>query len=201
MARILIQGTGVGAKRFIKNGVPGEIIGYIEAYKKQDSFEDKEVYQYTNLPKEYDAIVVANKYTHEIYLSAKEQQIDINKMIFMFPCAYAQPTDNLEWVKQIIGEKNYQIYLGVYGLYDKSFFMKDMQQYQILNKRESFKIDEKTLWPVINEKFEDAGIIRNYFGRIRGQQNWFLIIDQKYITIQVQDQMVLLLIYWLWEYQ
>ena len=27
----------------------------------------------------------------------------------------------------------------------------------------TFKINEKTLWPVINEKFEDAGIIQNYF--------------------------------------
>lgn len=163
MTRILIWGTGIAARKFIRNGVPGEIIGYIETYKKQDSFCAKKVYQYTDLPKEYDAIVVANKYTSEIYLSAKKQQIDIDKMIFMFPCTYVQPIEKLEWVKQIIGEKNYEIYLGAYGLYNKSFFVRDMQQYQILNKRESFEVNKQALWPVISDKFDDAGIIRNYF--------------------------------------
>lgn len=163
MAKILIWGIGVGARKLVKNEIPCDVLGYIETYKRQDYFCGKKVYQYKEIPKEYDAIVVANKYANEIYISAQNQHIDVDKMIFMSPCAYINPEKNLKWIKEIIGEKNYEIYLGVYGLYDKSFFMKDMEQYQILNKRESFKINEKTLWPVINEKFEDAGIIQNYF--------------------------------------
>lgn len=150
-------------KEINKDGVPSGIIGYIETYKNQDSFCSKKIYKYTDIPGEYDAIVVASKYANEIYLSAKNQHIDVDKMIFMSPCAYINPEKKLEWIKEIIGEKNYEIYLGAHGLYEKSFFMKDMQQYQSLNKRESFKVDEQVLWPVINEKYEDAGIIQNYF--------------------------------------
>lgn len=163
MEKVLIWGTGVGARKLIKNKVPCEILGYIETYKKQDLFNGKKVYQYMDIPKEYDAIIVANKYANEIYLSAKNHHIDVNKMIFMFPCAYIDPEKDLDWIKQIIGERNYGIYLGAYGLYNKSFFEEDMRHYQALNKRESFKVNEKVLWPIINEKFEDAGIIQNYF--------------------------------------
>lgn len=163
MAKILIWGIGTGTKKLIKNGLTSEVIGYIETYKKQDSFFGKKVYQCKEIPKEYDAIVVANKYANEIFLSAQNQNIDVDKMIFMSPCAYINPEKKLEWIRDIIGEKNYEIYLGAYGLYKKTFFMKDMQQYQSLNKREAFKVDERVLWPIINEKFEDAGIIQNYF--------------------------------------
>lgn len=163
MAKILIWGIGVGTRKLINNGIPNEIIGYIETYKKQEIFLGVKVYQYMEIPKEYDAIVVSSKYANEIYMSAKSQHIDIDKMIFMSPCAYINPERDLGWVKQIIGEKNYEIYLGAYGLYDKSFFREDMLHYQALNRRASFQVDENVLWPIINEKFEDAGIIQNYF--------------------------------------
>lgn len=163
MEKVYIWGTGKKAYKTVKNGLPVEILGYIETYKKSEWFCGKRVYRYTADLKEYDAIIVASMYSNEIYLSAKKQGLELEKMIFLYPCAYADPEEKMEWVKEILGEKNFEVYLGAYGLYEQTFFEKDKQCYQALNKRERFKINEDRLWPIIKDKFDDAGTVSNYF--------------------------------------
>lgn len=163
MSKIYVWGTGQLAKRLIKNQVNSEIIGFIETNKKDAVFENKKVYKYTEIKDDYDAIVVANNYSNEVYLSAKDAGINLEKMIFIRPCSYLRSEDNFEWIKSILGGKNFELYLGEHGFYEKTFFERDKQQYQLLNKRKNFDIDESCLWPIIRDKYENAGIVDNYF--------------------------------------
>ena len=163
MKKIYIWGTGKIAINLLKNKLPVEVMGFIETYKKANWFYGKQVYQYTEIPMGYDAIIVANNFSNEIYLTAIKMHYNTNKMIFLSPCAYIKPDKDLEWIRTILGEKNFEIYLGTYGFYEKTFFKKDKEKYQRLNNRETFQIDEKILRPIIKDKFEDAGTVNNYF--------------------------------------
>ncbi len=163
MRKVFVWGTGKDSLRLLKNGLFAEVLGFVETYKKQEFFCGRRVYKYTEIPKEYDAIIVANNYSNQIFLTAKNRHLDINKMIFLFPCAYIDPKRDLDWINSILGEKNFNIYLGTYGFYEKTFFANDKEKYQTLNTRDTFKIDESIIRPIIKDKFEDAGVISNYF--------------------------------------
>nr|WP_300816400.1 DUF268 domain-containing protein [uncultured Acetatifactor sp.] len=163
MRRVLIWGTGIIADRFLENGLRAEIIGYVETYKTKDWFHGKKVYQYTEIPKVYDAIIVANQYSCEIYRAAKKQQLNMEKMIFLSPGAYVDPEERLEWVSDILGEKNFEIYCGTYGIYDRTFYARDKELYIAQNKRESFAVNENDVWPIVKDKFAKAGTISSYF--------------------------------------
>lgn len=165
MNRIYIWGTGQLAKRMLKNQVNAEIIGFIETNKKEESFENKRVYCYSEIDSDYDAIVVANNFANEIYLCAQNAGFDMDKMIFIRPCVYKNILDisKFDWIESILGEKNFELYMGENGLYEKTFFEKDKALYQSLNTRKNFEIDETCLWPIIRDKFENAGIVDNYF--------------------------------------
>lgn len=163
MLKILIWGTGIIANRLLENGVPIEIMGYIETKKTKEWFHGKRVYQYTELPEGYDAIVVANKFTNEVYQAAKRNHIDINKMIFLYPRFYICPEEKLEWIKLILGEKNYEQYCCNFGLYSQTFYASDKEKYSMLNKRENFKVDENDVWPITTDKYAAAGSVNSYF--------------------------------------
>lgn len=163
MKKVYIWGIGKMTDILLKNGLKAEVLGYIESFVHQETFSGKKVYQYKELPLEYDAIIVTSKQSNDIYLSAKNENKDMSKMIFMFPCAHMEVTEQLDWIEEILGNNNFQIFLGAYGLYDKTFFARDKQLYQRLNQRDTFQINEKTLRPIINDKFFEAGTISNYF--------------------------------------
>ena len=163
MNQVYIWGIGEMANILLKNGLNAEILGYIETFKHQEVFHNKKVYQYEEKLEEYDAIIVANMHSNEVYLSAKKINMDVNHMIFLVPCTYIVANNRLEWVEQILGKNNFEMYLGSHGLAEKTFFAEDKNLYQILNKRERFQIDESTLYPIINDKFAEAGTVSNYF--------------------------------------
>lgn len=163
MKKVYIWGTGKIAKRLISNKVQAEIIGFIETNKKDDTFDGKKVYKYTEIKGGYDAIIVANNYPNEVYLSAQESGMALEKMIFLKQCSHVKKENDFEWVESILGKNNFELYLAEYGLYEKTFFERDKQQYTLLNKRERFAIDENCIWPVIKDKYENAGTVDNYF--------------------------------------
>ena len=163
MLRVYIWGTGRIANRLLENGLPVEVLGYIETNKAKDWFRGKKVYQCMELPEEYDAIIVANTFSDEIYKTAKVQHLDIDKMIFWKPYTCICSEETLEWTKTILGEKNFELYCGNYGFCDRTFYAFDKVQYSKLNKRENFKIDEKDVWPIMKDKYATAGIVDSYF--------------------------------------
>lgn len=163
MKKVYIWGTGKKARNLVNNCINAEIIGYIETNRRQKHFCEKKVYLCTEIEDDYDAIVVANVYSNEIYLTSNQLGIDIDRMIFMKPCSYVEPRTNLEWVESILGYNNYQIYLSEYGLIDKTFIMQDIERYNERNHYENFVINRERLFPVIKERFETAGTVGNYF--------------------------------------
>lgn len=161
--KILVWGMGNIAKQMITNGINGEIIGFVETNKTMDTFMDKPVYGSDELPKEYDYIIVANSYTKEIYQLCLNLEIDLDKVIFMCGIKDRIGCISPSILKEILLEKNYTLYCVEFGLLNGTFLDNDKRKYQTLNKRNSFDIQDKYMWPIISDKYSYAGTVGNYF--------------------------------------
>lgn len=165
MNRILIWGTGNIAKQMIKNNFNAEIIGFIQTIKSSDMFMDKKVYSPNLMEVSYDYIVVANTYSNEIFDVCIQQNIDLSKVIFICPPTNGKAADTVDpmEVHNILGDANYVLYCEKRGIWKNTFFEKDMKEYSALNTRENFEIDKENLWPIMGDKYADAGAMGNYF--------------------------------------
>lgn len=163
MNKVYIWGTGQLALRVLKQGIQSDILGFIETKPNKKNFKGKEVYSYTDIFPDYDAIIVANTYANEIYLIAQNAGLDLDRMIFLCGGAIENAEDKLDWKKEILGEKVFQIYLSNHKMYKESFYEKDKELYIKLNRRKNFEIKEADCWPIIKDKYADAGTVNNYF--------------------------------------
>lgn len=163
MNKILIWGTGKLAEHFVENKCNAEIIGFIESQKTKNTFMQKPVYECTELPREYDYIIVANSHIEEIYSWCLENHMNISKMIFLYRVKKQFGCTNLSVIKNLFSEKNFIQYCEEFNLLDYSFVEEDIVKYQKLNTRINFDIKQQYLWPVITDKYECAGTISNYF--------------------------------------
>lgn len=163
MRNLLIWGTGNLAEKFIKNKYNGEIIGFVETNKINDTYMDKFVYDSQKLPKEYDYIIVANSYTMEIYNHCLELGIDVSKVIFLHPARCEMGCVDKQVLKEILSEENYAWYCMEFGLTEDTFVQQDAVEYGRSNRRRSFAIQEQYMWPVLCDKYTMAGAMGNYF--------------------------------------
>lgn len=163
MDKILIWGTGKVAKELLENGVQGEIIGFIESRKRQDYYMNKQIFDVDKLPENYDFIIVANTYTEEIYDSCIKNNINMERVIFLFPLRKLVGSSQQRCISRILGEKNYINYCVKRGIFNDTFFENDLELYRSLNHRKSFEAKDKELWPILTDKYAPAGTIRNYF--------------------------------------
>ena len=163
MKKLLIWGTGKLAKQFLSNGYCGEIIGFIETNKRVDMFANKPVYESNEIPKEYDFIIVANSYVREIYNLCEQLNIELSKLIFLQGVKKQIGYTDLKVLKEIFLDKNFTNYCVEYGLLENTFLYEDIEKYERLNKRTNFEIKEKSLWPIISDKYALAGTMGNYF--------------------------------------
>lgn len=160
---VLIWGTGKIAKRTVKYNDNWEIIGYIESTHTIDWYDNKKVYLPENLPESYDFIIVASTHATEILNLCKRLSIPLDRMIFLCGAKQQVGLMDLGLIKDILGEDNYTLYCAEYGIIEKSFFEQDMYMYSKLNNRKNFEINDKQLWPILTEKYEEAGLVHNYF--------------------------------------
>lgn len=163
MKKILIWGIGNIAKQVMENGIHAEIIGFIQSSKNIEMYDGKRVYTVDELPEEYDLIVVANSFSNEIYDTCLEKDIPLMKVLFLKGIKKQEGLSDLKVIRELLGEKNFTDYCAEFGLQEESFFKEDIQKYLELNRRENFKIQEKYLWPILQEKYAMAGEIGNYF--------------------------------------
>ncbi len=163
MYQILIWGTGTIARHFLKNGINGCVMGFVETHKTVDSYMDLPLYGIDELPDGYDYIVVANVHTNEIYRTCLQKGIDLEKVIFLRGVKSNVGFQDLTVIHDILGEKNYTNYCAEYSLMEASFFQKDKERYEALNTREHFQIEEHFMWPIIKDKYDSAGTANNYF--------------------------------------
>lgn len=163
MKKLLIWGTGNLAKQFIENEYTGDIIGFIETKKSKEFFMKKPVYSCTEIPDDYDFIIVANSYAKEIYKLCIDLKFDLNKIIFLYGFKKLIGYTERAALKKILLEKNYTRYCYEYNLMDDTFVKNDIVKYNELNRRSSFAIQDQYVWPVIYDRFNYAGTIGNYF--------------------------------------
>ncbi len=163
MKKLLIWGTGKNTRKLIDNGYAGEIIGFIETVKTGDLFIGKPIYGSNEIPAGYDYIIVASSYVSEIHALCLARQIDLSKVIFLYGVKEQKGCCEPEILKEILGEANYTLYCAEYGLIEETFVRADAEKYSRLNRRESFAIQERYMWPVIADKYAPAGTVGNYF--------------------------------------
>lgn len=163
MKKILIWGTGNIAKQVLLNGIEGNVVGFLETNKHVEIYQGKRVYSIDELPKEYDFIIVANSFVDEIYQACQKRSIPLDRVIFLKGIRKRAGYLDLKGIKEILGEKNYSNYCSELDIIEDTFFQRDRKIYEELNTRESFKICERNLWPVIGDKYRMAGNTGNYF--------------------------------------
>lgn len=163
MRKILIWGTGNIAKRVLNNGLSGELIGFIETQRKSDMFMNLPVYNFVEIPKEADLIIIANSFSDEIYQLCLQEKIDLEKTVFMVRGSMNVANNKIEDLESVLGERNYIDYQVQYGIRENTFVDVDAKIYNKLNKRKNFDIQEKYMWPIIEEKYAQNGIMGNYF--------------------------------------
>lgn len=161
--QLLIWGTGKKSAEIEKNGLNGVVIGYIETHKSKESHNGIKVYSVSSLPESFDYIIINNFHVDEIYETCIKNDIDINKCIFFQrikkPIGYQQK----DVLFNILGEKNYTNYCTNCGIQANTFFERDVKRYNELNVRENFRIQEDFLYPIISDKYAEAGTMGAYF--------------------------------------
>lgn len=163
MKKILVWGTGKLAVQFVENKFNGELIGFIETNKKKDTFMQQPVYEIDEIPSVYDYIIVANSYADEIYQSCLKLDMDISKLIFLYGAKRQVGCTECLIIKEILSEKNFINYCAEFNLLNETFVYNDIKTYRKKNTRSNFDFQEKYFWPVITDKYEQAGTIGNYF--------------------------------------
>lgn len=161
--RALIWGTGKNAKRIVQMGISASIVGIIETKKKNETLWGLPVFDADSIPIEYDYVIIANTHTMEIYRYIREKGWGLEKYIFLNFCPYITPQENIDRIKEVLGEHAFGLYCSTYQLIEYSFFENDKKRYKELNTRSAFDINEDDLWPVIGEKYSNAGTVNNYF--------------------------------------
>ncbi len=160
---ILLWGTGKIAERIVNNNINARIIGCVETKKNKDYFQNYPVYDADNIPDAYEFIIVASHFSDEIFDVCIDKELPLQKVIFMVPGKRAPYNDNVLAIKRILGDKNFTNYQIAYGKFEATFVFEDAKQYQKLNQRRNFAIQEKYMWPIIKEKYVNAGNVTNYF--------------------------------------
>ncbi len=164
MLNVLIWGTGEIAKRTVKYSKDWNIIGYIESVHTIDVFNGKKVYIPNDLPKDFDVIIVANSHATEIYRICLENDFPMDKIIFLCGVKRESGLTDRGRLYDVLGEVNYNYYCASYGIVDdRCFIVKDASEYTKLNKRSEFNIDSNNMWPILSDKYEEAGSVHNYF--------------------------------------
>lgn len=163
MKKLLIWGTGNISAELCRNGINGCIVGFIETEKSKEKFVNIPVYSIEEPWPEHDYIIVANNYSNEIYKKCISRGISLDQFIFLYPIGRVVGETDLDILKEILPRENYIQYCMRYGLFWETFFKEDLQEYRRKNTRHNFDIDENNLWPVIRDKCNKAGTMRNYF--------------------------------------
>ena len=123
MKKIFIWGTGRLIGKVVGKYISiEEVTGFIDSNKKNDKYMGKKViFPRDILNENYDAILVINLYTKEIYQQCIDLNIDLSKVIFTYEnCNLVDINENYEFVKKIVGDeftevirKRYHIVRGV----------------------------------------------------------------------------------------
>ena len=155
-------GTGKLCEEVLNDGDWNGLVGFIQTIPKDKVFRSLPVYSPNEIPENIDIIIVATYYSDEIYNECLKNSLSLEIVVFLEKGSKTEFCE-IQSIKRIIGEKRYTKYVSDYGRVDRSFFMDDMREYEKTNRRASFEIKKKYLYPIITDKYEPAGCINSYF--------------------------------------
>lgn len=162
--RILIWGTGRIAENVIGGLKENQIIGYVESHKSKDIYRGKQVYNASQLPNNYDVILVANQHGGDIYNYCKNSGIDLAKLCFLVPIS--QKIDvkkNIHIASLILKRDWYDKVCAEFGVIENDWIAEDAKLYSELNVHPTMSINNKYNMPVYTDKVATAGSINSYF--------------------------------------
>jgi len=160
--KLLIWGTGKVAETVLDNGINGEIIGFLESKKTKENYAGYPVYGIDDIPGDWDYIIIASRFTDEIYQVCLEYKLDMSKVVFL-----KRRSDTLynpdKRIREVLGERNYTQYAIEFNKWENTFIEDDMETYSLLNMRSNFEINRKNLYPIIINKYRPNGGFDDYF--------------------------------------
>lgn len=123
--KIYIWGTGYYSDLVLEFGLNYEPCRYIESRPNKRIFHNKEVISPDEMIT-YDAVVVANMYTEQIYAMVVDRHLESSKFLFICPDRSGEgnnkiPT-NVQLAKKVFSNYNYKMYLMSRGLYDYTWY-------------------------------------------------------------------------------
>ena len=161
---VAIWGTGQIAKR-VWNGIKNKeiVVAFIETNPRSDKYDDIPIMSPAWLVGKDLYTIVACDAAEEIHCLCKQLGIDDTKFIYLKYAKKRLGCKNISVIKSLLDEENFTYYCEEYKLVEESYFFKDAEKYQQLNKRSSFRYDDKIQKPVLTEKYAEAGNFGLYF--------------------------------------
>lgn len=115
------------------------------------------------IPKDFDYILVASRFSDQIYDWCAKKKKDLSKIIFLIRGKKTNYIILPHELKEILGEKIITEYPVRYDALGDSFVTNDKILYQELNRRKNFDIHDEYMWPIIRDKYASNGTMGNYF--------------------------------------
>jgi len=175
--KLFIWGTGRLAGKVVGIHVKEEnITGFIDSNREKMHYMGKPVFKPEEIVgMEYDAILVANLYSAEIYEQCKFLKIDLKKVIFLYNnCELMDINRDYNFVKTVLGEeyaetvrKRYHVVRGTeaYGKLYKSAILGGYYETDYV-RMETFELSVKELRKRKTEgNVAEAGVFKGEFAR------------------------------------
>lgn len=159
---VLIWGTGNTAKSVLKEGINGNIVGFVRS-TAGGMFQGKPVYTPKTIAAAYDVIYVASLFSDEICGAIHEADIPLEKVCFMnLPKAtQIDVAANYHLAQQFLSGNSLEMVDERAG--EKHFILQDLKAYNALNTRPSFQYDESRKYFIGTDKYVENGGLSYYF--------------------------------------
>jgi len=162
--QVLVWGTGRMAENILDGLEENQVIGYVESQKSKELYRGKQVYNASELPKDYDVILVANKCGGDIYNYCHNLGIELDKLCFLAPIPQnIDVENNIHMANLILKPDWYEKVCAEFGRVENDWIAEDARIYSELNVHPTMQIKAEYNMPIYTDKVAKAGSIHSYF--------------------------------------
>lgn len=162
--RILVWGTGRIAESIIDALEEEQVIGYVESERTKEIYRGKRVYNASEIPDNYDVILIANQRGRDIYNYCCNLEIRLDRLCFLAPIPQKIDVENnLRIANLILRTDWYEKVCAEFGRVENDWVAEDAKLYSKLNKHSTMQIKKEYNMPVYTDKVAKAGSINSYF--------------------------------------
>ncbi len=139
------------------------MIGYLLTHKDKDEYRNLPVYDFESMPKDFSFIICAFYDSGDAFYKLIDSNIDLRKIVFLEPGKYNRFFNPDDRIREVLSIKCYEQYAIKYGKFRGTFFETDLKDYLMQNEDQSFAINQERLYPIVSDKYRDAGNVSHYF--------------------------------------